>query len=95
MWSKGSPAKPAGRITAPTLSDGNDGCPSGNFTGWHVYAETVSHTTTTYYYDGHVVGHSHNVDAPHYVVLNLAVPSKGPVKIPGGMLVDYLRVKPL
>jgi beta-glucanase (GH16 family) len=79
----------------PNVSDGNDGCPSGNFTGWHVYAETVTKTTTTYYYDGHAVGHSRNVAAPHYVVLNLAVPAKGPVKIPGSMLVDYVRVRPL
>jgi len=79
----------------PTESDGNDGCPAGNFTGWHVYAETVTRTTTTYYYDGHKVGQSPNVNAPHYLVFDLAVPYSGPRKIPAKMLVDYVHVQAL
>ncbi len=77
----------------PRQSDGADACPAGNFTWWHVFAESVTRTTTTYFYDGHRVGHSANVNAPHFLILNFAVPASGPLRIPSQMLVDYIRVR--
>ena len=74
-------------------SGGPGGCVSGDFTGWHTYGETVANGTATYFYDGVKVGVEKAVNAPHYIVLNLAVGGfGGPLKTPSTMLVDYVRV---
>jgi hypothetical protein len=68
------------------------GCGSGNFTGWHTYAEDVRSGTTTYYYDGVKVGSVRSVRAPHFVILNLGI--AGSPAVAETMLVDYVRVTP-
>jgi beta-glucanase (GH16 family) len=76
-------------------SGGPGGCPSGNFTGWHTFGEDVHGGTTTYLYDGHVVGSEQNVEAAHYIILNLGVGGYGgAVAAPAQMIVDYIRVTP-
>jgi beta-glucanase (GH16 family) len=76
-------------------SGGPGGCAAGSFTGWHTYAEDVRGTTTTYYYDGVRVGSEQNVNAPHYIILNLGIGGYGGATVaPTEMIVDYVRVTP-
>jgi beta-glucanase (GH16 family) len=76
-------------------SGGPGGCASGTFTGWHTFGEDVRGGTTTYLYDGNVVGTEKNVEAPHYIILNLGVGGYGAnATAPSEMIVDYVRVTP-
>ena len=75
-------------------SGGPGGCAAGSFTGWHTFAEDVRNGTTTYFYDGVKVGALANVNAPHYLILNLGVGGAGGPTAPATMLVDYVRVTP-
>jgi beta-glucanase (GH16 family) len=78
--------------------DGNPGgCPAGRFAGgWHTYGADWEPAGITYYYDGHIVGRAKTgiTSAPMFLVLNLATAHAygGPVRVPGTMRVDYVRV---
>jgi beta-glucanase (GH16 family) len=66
---------------------------AGDFTGCHIYGETVTSTTTTYTYDGITVGSAPNAGTPNYLVINYAVGGfGGPIVTPATMLVDWVHV---
>jgi beta-glucanase (GH16 family) len=69
------------------------GLVAGDFTGCHTYSETVTSSTTTYFYDGVQVGSAPNADAPNYLILNNAVGGfGGPLLTPATMLIDWVHV---
>ena len=79
----------------------SSGAPGGcaataNPVGWHTYATEWRPGVVTFFYDGVQVGRitSGIASSPMYIVLNLGVSSavSGPVTLPSGMLVDYVRV---
>ena len=72
-------------------SGGPGGC-VGSLTGWHTYKAVISGGKSTYFYDGQQVGQESTVNAPHYIILNLAVGGAGGPSAAGEMLVDWVHV---
>lgn len=74
------------------------GYPSGDFTGWHIFAALWEPGLVTYFYDGKQVGQSTTgvTSVPMYLIVNNAISPEnqygGPMQIPATVLVDYVHV---
>lgn len=79
---------------SPTTNAG--GYPTGDYTGWHIFAAHWEPGLVKYYYDGVLVGSSTLgvTSAPMYLVLNNGISTQhgGPLSVPSTVLVDYVHV---
>lgn len=72
---------------------GPGGCASGDFSGWHTFAENVQNGSVTYYYDGNAVATLAAVKSPHFIILGQQTGEYGGKNVtPTDMLIDYVRV---